>query len=217
VSIIIITACVALFAALRLYSVLGRRTGHEQQPIAKAADTPRAALVPAAAEPAAGRNAADAAAAAIDAGAVEGVRAIVSADPRFDVAAFLDGARGAYAQVLDAFWKGDEAVLERLCAPDVLAAFREAIAARVAAGETVENRLIAIERAAVEGAGVADKAAIVTVRFDADIAAATRDAEGTLVAGSLSDATQAHDLWTFRRPLRSPDPNWLLIETDEAA
>ncbi|WP_419825962.1 Tim44/TimA family putative adaptor protein [Sphingomonas sp.] len=216
-SVIIITACVALFVGLRLYSVLGRRTGHEQQPIANPADAPRTALVPAAAEPASGRTPADANAAAIDAGAVDGVRSIVSADPQFDVADFLEGARGAYAQVLDAFWKGDEAVLQRLCAPDVLAAFREAIAARTEAGEKVENRLIAIERAAVESAGVADKAAIVTVRFDADIAAATRDADGTLVAGSLSDATQAHDLWTFRRVLRSPDPNWLLIETDEAA
>jgi predicted lipid-binding transport protein (Tim44 family) len=217
VSVIIITACVALFVGLRLYSVLGKRTGHEQQPIVKPVDAPRAALTPASDKLAAARTATDAGNPAIDPSAIEGVRAIVAADPQFDVASFLDGARGAYAQVLDAFWKGDEAVLERLCAPDVFATFRAAIAARHEAGEVVDNRLIAIENALVDGAGVADKAAIVTVRFDADIAASTRDAEGTLIAGSLSDATQAHDLWTFRRALKSADPNWLLIETDEAA
>ena len=55
----------------------------------------------------------------------------------------------------------------------------------------------------------------VTVRFEADIAAVTRNAEGEVVAGSLSDAVQTRDRWTFRRDLQSRDPNWLLIETDE--
>jgi predicted lipid-binding transport protein (Tim44 family) len=56
---------------------------------------------------------------------------------------------------------------------------------------------------------------VLTVRFEADIAAVTRDSEGKVVAGSLSDAVQTRDLWTFRRDLASRDPNWLLIETDE--
>ena len=55
----------------------------------------------------------------------------------------------------------------------------------------------------------------VTVRFEADIAAVTRDGDGAVVAGSMSDAVQTRDLWTFRRDLSSRDPNWLLIETDE--
>lgn len=217
-SVIIILACVALFVGLRLFSILGRRTGHEQQPIVpRPADPPHGQIVATAAgEPTRGRVA-EGSVAAIDPSAMDGVRAIVSADPRFDVASFLDGAKGAYRQVLEAFWSGDAATLERLCAPDVFAAFREAIASREEAGETLDNRLVTIERAAIDGAGVAEKAAIVTVRFDADIAAVTRNADGDVVAGSMSDAIQTHDLWTFRRVVRSSDPNWLLIETDEAA
>ncbi len=56
-----------------------------------------------------------------------------------------------------------------------------------------------------------------TVRFEADIAAVTRNAAGEVVAGSMSDAVQTRDRWTFRRDTRSDDPNWLLIETDEEA
>ncbi len=37
-TVIVILALVALFVGLRLYSVLGERTGHEQQPILKPAD-----------------------------------------------------------------------------------------------------------------------------------------------------------------------------------
>ena len=38
---------------------------------------------------------------------------------------------------------------------------------------------------------------------------------GEVVAGSLSDAVQTRDRWTFRRDVNSPNPNWVLIETDE--
>ena len=57
--------------------------------------------------------------------------------------------------------------------------------------------------------------ALVTVRFEADIAAVTRNAAGDMVAGSMSDAIQTRDRWTFRRDTATRDPNWLLVETDE--
>jgi predicted lipid-binding transport protein (Tim44 family) len=95
-------------------------------------------------------------------------------------------------------------------------AFAEAIAARTAAGHVLDNRLVAIEHAKIEDAHVEGRVGRITVRFDADIAAVTRDAEGNVVAGSMSDAVQTHDLWTFARTLKSDDPNWKLAETDEA-
>ncbi len=55
------------------------------------------------------------------------------------------------------------------------------------------------------------------MRFDADIAAITRDKDGNVIAGSMTDAVATHDVWTFSRDLRSADPNWKLTETDEDA
>ena len=52
------------------------------------------------------------------------------------------------------------------------------------------------------------------MRFDAFVAAVTRNAEGERVAGSTSDAVPTHDVWTFRRDLGSDDPNWLLVKTE---
>lgn len=212
---IVLLAMVALFAGLRLYAVLGRRTGHEQQPMT------RAETVPAADRPAPVADMkperVEAAASAYDPAAAAGVRSISAADPSFDVNRFLDGARGAYAMILEAFWKGDREELGYLTAGDVRESFEGAIAEREASGLKLDNRLVAIERAVIESAEVQGRTAYVTVRFDADIAAVTRDAEGNVVAGSLSDAIETHDVWTFRRDLSSSDPNWLLVETDEAA
>ena len=54
------------------------------------------------------------------------------------------------------------------------------------------------------------------MRFTADIAAVTRDKDGNVIAGSLDDAIEARDLWTFSRNTTAAGPDWLLDETDEA-
>jgi predicted lipid-binding transport protein (Tim44 family) len=212
---IIILALVALFIGLRLYSVLGERTGHEQQLSLKPADAERgpaqrtAAAAPGQAQPAEPLDTAYLPTAG------PGVRALLAADPSFDVARFLEGAQSAYRMILEAFWKGDIGEVRSFLDPDIAAAFDAAIAERTSAGQSLDNRLIAIEQALIAEANLLGKVATVTVRFEADIAAVTRDSEGNVIAGSLSDAVQTRDRWTFRRDLASSDPNWLLIETDE--
>jgi predicted lipid-binding transport protein (Tim44 family) len=117
--------------------------------------------------------------------------------------------------VLEAFWRGDREELRHLCDEDVYASFASAIDAREEAGETLDNRLVRIEDAMIVDARVEGSIARVTMRFRSDIAAVTRNAEGQVVAGSLDDAIEAVDIWTFSRDIRSADPDWLLDETDE--
>jgi predicted lipid-binding transport protein (Tim44 family) len=214
-TVIVILALVALFVGLRLYSVLGERTGHEQQPILKPAD-PDARVEARPTQPA------TTVAPVTDAGdmaflptAGPGVRALLAADPSFDVARFLEGASAAYRMILEAFWKGDADGLRAYVDDHVFETFSGAIADRAKNGISLDNRLVAIDQVVIAEAAVERQLATVTVRFEADIAAVTRNAEGEVVAGSLSDAVQTRDLWTFRRDISSRDPNWLLIETDE--
>ena len=211
---IVILALVALFIGLRLYSVLGERTGHEQ-PILKPAD-PDARIEPRPAPtqvPVA--STVDSAGMAFLPTAGPGVRAILSADPTFDVARFLDGAKGAYRLVLESFWKGDLDAIRTHVDGHIYDTFAAAVADRTAQGLVLANRLVAIEQAIIAEAELKKSVAEITVRLEADISAVTRNTEGAVVAGSLSDAVQTRDRWTFRRDLSSKDPNWLLIETDE--
>ena len=212
---VVLLAMVAAFLALRLYMVLGKRTGHEQPLLPKPAEEraaptalPRPIEIVQEPREIANRN--------IDSRAEAGLRAIVSAEPGFDIGQFLEGAQSAYRMILEAYWKGDEESLEWLVDDEVRGAFAEAIADRAAAGHVLDNRLVSIERAIIADASVEGRLARITVRFDADIAAVTRDAEGNVVAGSMSDAEETHDVWTFARTLKSGDPNWKLADTDEA-
>jgi predicted lipid-binding transport protein (Tim44 family) len=215
-TVIVILALVAIFVGLRLYSVLGERTGHEQQqPIPKPAEAD-ARVEPRAAQPAtAPASPAEAGDMAFVPTAGPGVRAVLAADPSFDVARFLDGAKAAYQLILEAFWKGDADTLRPHVDDHIYESFTGAIEQRKAEGLTLDNRLVTIDQAVIAEASAERGVAILTVRFEADIAAVTRNAEGQVVAGSLSDAVQTRDVWTFRRDLSSRDPNWLLIETDE--
>jgi predicted lipid-binding transport protein (Tim44 family) len=214
-AVIVILALVALFIGLRLYSVLGERTGHEQQPILRPAESDGRAA-PRMAQPAATAPApADTGDLAYVPTAGPGVRAILAADSSFDVARFLEGAKAAYRMIMEAFWKGDLDALSSHVDAHVRDAFAAAVEQRKQNGLTLDNRLVSIDQAIISEATLERGLAVITVRFEADIAAVTRNAEGQVVAGSLSDAVQTRDLWTFRRDTNSRDPNWLLIETDE--
>ena len=130
---IVLLAMIALFVGLRLYAVLGQRTGHEQQPVTRPEAAPEAA--PAAAAPDVAAYAAEPSGLAYEQGAAAGIRAIVAADPGFDVARFIEGAQAAYKMVLEAFWKGDREELGHLTGAEVRAAFEESIDEREAAGQ----------------------------------------------------------------------------------
>jgi predicted lipid-binding transport protein (Tim44 family) len=214
-TVIIILALVALFIGLRLYSVLGERTGHEQQPILKPADPDaRVESRPAAPSPTP-QAAPDGGELAYLPTAGPGVRALLAADPSFDVARFLEGAQAAYRMILEAFWSGDLDTLRPHVDDNVYQAFASSVEQRKKEGLALDNRLVNMDQVLIAAASIEQTVAFVTVRFEADIAAVTRNKDGEVVAGSMSDAVQTRDLWTFRRDMASRDPNWLLVETDE--
>jgi predicted lipid-binding transport protein (Tim44 family) len=219
---IVILAMIAAFLGLRLYAVLGRRAEHEEESIPGRIDAkPGTPSAPAARHPLERQQQAQPAAQrarempTVTASVERGLRAIAAADRHFDAHAFLEGAKSAYRMILEAFWRGDKEELKQLCDGDVYEGFAAAIDARTAAGETLDNRLIRIEDATISAASFDAPIAQITVRFQADIAAVTRDAEGHVIAGSLNDAVEAIDIWRFSRNVASADPDWLLDETDE--
>jgi predicted lipid-binding transport protein (Tim44 family) len=215
---IVILAMIAAFLGLRLYSVLGRRAEHEEEPIPTRFDQPDSSAPthrsPAPAQPVQApfrpREFTG-----LPVAIEQGLHAISAADRRFDLSAFTEGAKAAYGMILEAFWRGDRDTLRELCDKDVYDSFAGAIDAREKAGETLDNRLVRIEEAVVHSARLEGRTARIAVAFLADIAAVTRDKDGNVIAGSLDDAVESRDVWTFSRNVNSAGPDWLLDETDE--
>lgn len=212
---IILLAMVAAFLGLRLYSVLGRRAEQEEEPVPQRFESDDAPVIRPAAMPAPAAPARAPELEGVMPAVERALRDIAAADSKFNLAQFLEGAKGAYRMILEAFWKGDRETLRELCDDDVYAGFIGALDAREAAGETLDNTLIRIEEVRIHSASLDGRMARIALLFVADIAAVTRDRDGVVIAGSLDDAIESRDVWTFSRNVAARDPNWVLDETDE--
>jgi predicted lipid-binding transport protein (Tim44 family) len=214
---ILFFAMVAAFIALRLRSVLGRRTGHERRRtggfeparrngagdnVVALPDRPVSATE---ADPAIGELA--------DGGLKAGLTQIRLADHRFDLKGFIAGAKAAFEMIVEAYAAGEKGTLRPLLAEDVFAGFAGAIDQREAAGHSLDTQLITIRDAQPVEAGMQGSLARITMRFASEQINVVRDAEGNVLEGDPATAEEVVDLWTFERDTRSPDPNWLLVET----
>ena len=146
----------------------------------------------------------------------EGLRAIAGADDGFDPDEFIDNAKAAYAMILDAYAEGDKETLEMLLAPDMYAAYVEAIDGRDAQGLSQTTDLARIIRADYVSADLSGKTASITVEYEAEIASALTDKDGTVVQGDLDRLAKVTELWSYSRTAGGATPNWLLTGVEEA-
>lgn len=214
---------VAAFLFWRLKSVLGTRTGHERPPM-DLSPKPAPKPVPTASDistPAAKAEVppipvwqGHAAEGSADAKALD---AIAAADAHFTVPYFLDGARAAYEMIVAAYAEGNKSELKPLLASDVYEGFCAAIDSRVRLGETMESKMVAINRAEIEAVEVNGKRASITVRFVSEFISARKNRAGEVLEGDPKKIREITDIWTFERDLRSRDPNWRLAATDAPA
>jgi len=214
---IILFGSIAIFLIVRLVSVLGKRTGHEQErrrmqpfPVRREAAESRSEktdnviqLPERDARPAIDPNSPAAA----------GLSQIAAADPRFDPAGFLSGARAAFEMIVNAFAGGDLDTLKKLLSPAVYDDFAAAIAARAEAGQTQDTTLIGIKSVEPVAANLADSEAQVTIKFVSEQVNVTKDSEGRVIEGDPNFVAEVPDIWTFSRDVRSRDPNWFLSAT----
>jgi predicted lipid-binding transport protein (Tim44 family) len=209
---IILFAMVAAFLVLRLRSVLGRRTGNERphDSVLRRAEASADKVVALgnrspAPPPVVTAPPADAVAA--------GLERIRGADPGFDPAQFIEGARAAFEMIVGAFAAGDQARLRPLLSDEVYTPFAAAIAERAAAGETLETRIITLKRLDITEAGLTGRMARITVKFVSDQINVLRAHDGSIVDGDPDHAVEKTDFWSFARDTRASDPNWVLEAT----
>jgi len=236
---IILIGLVAVFLILRLRSVLGKRTGSERPPARdpftppapptaapRVGDAPSGGqsgndnivpLPPASApppRPSLATTGPGGIRATVLPAASPGVAAIRAADPTFEPTGFSAGARAAFTTIVEAFAKGDTAVLRPLLDGPTYASFEAAIRGRAERKEKAETTLIGFEASDIAAAELQGTIATVTVRFVSEQINVVRNADGQIIDGNPNEVQKVIDLWTFRRDTKSSDPNWLLVKTE---
>jgi predicted lipid-binding transport protein (Tim44 family) len=136
------------------------------------------------------------------------------ADPGFDPAQFLAGARVAFEMIVAAFTKGDKAALRPLLSDEVFRPFAQSIDERMAAKETDETRDLKLDDCEIVEGDMNGRTARVTVKLVSHQITVTRAMDGSIVDGDPDQPAEKTDFWTFARDTRSTDPNWMLVATN---
>ena len=188
-------AAIAAFVGWRLYTTLGSDNGAPDGRARTEAPAPRP--VSEAPKQRAETNLRP----AFTGPAAAGLEAIHGADPSFNPHEFLQGARGAYEMLANAFARGDRETLKPWLDTDVYEAWDAAIAEREKTGAEAPQ-LLRLKQSEIDAADLdAGGTARVTVRFQSEL--------------GIGDMTRtSEELWTFMRDTSSDDPNWLLDDVD---
>lgn len=197
---ILIFAVIAIFLGLRLNSVLGKRTGFED-------NSPRdQEMVTALSEKR-----------PVDDSSImngSGIDALQKADPSFGEKDFIGGASAAYEMILGHFASGDMDSLRPLLSYEMNSSFSEAIRERQKAGEELSIELVKLETAQITGVQLVEGLATVSVEFKSQQKRMLKNDEGQLIDGDPETVETFIDRWSFERDVSSRDPNWLLVETE---
>lgn len=221
----------AIFVFWKLRSVLGTRNGNERPPYNPYADrTDKSAAeadpsdnvvtlpgadrrrasdadqeLQAAIERVAGKNAA----------LKLGLTAIAARDPSFEPEEFLGGAKMAYEMIVTGFADGDKRTLKGLLSREVYDNFVAVIDDRASRKERIEASFVGVERVDISSAELLGDDAHVTVKFVSQMISATLDKEDNVIEGDQQEVAEIIDVWTFARSVKSRDPNWKLVATDQ--
>jgi len=208
--VILILAGVAAFILFRLISVLGTRTGHEQhhdlEPV-----QPRPRTEASGREPAS-HEASEKPATPVSTNA----RTLREADPSFDEAGFLAGARNAYEMIVEAFASGDIRSIRNYLSDAVYETFKGAVVARERAGHVSDLKFVGIDHAAITDSEIGGGSMLATTEFTSNQVRVTRDKDGNVVDGDANRIELVKDRWTFSRTFPGNDPNWILVATGGA-
>ena len=212
---IILFAMLAAFLIYRLGSVLGKRTGNEQErpdlfgagvsresnPEENVISLPERAVEPVD-EP-------EQLVSSLD----EGLVAIRSVDQNFDPGEFAQGANAAFEMIVEGFARGDTETLRNLLSDEVFSNFSTAIQEREAANQSHETTIVGVESAEIVEAELDDGTALVTMKYVSEQVNVTRDEDGSVADGDPIAVLRITDIWTFAREVNSSDPNWALVAT----
>ncbi len=126
---------------------------------------------------------------------------------------FVKGAKIAYETIITNFAKGTLKDIKTLLDKSVYQQFEDAIKDRQSKKHSSETTFIGINSAEVKQHEQNKNMLEVTVEFVSEIISCVKDKDDKVISGDPEKIKKVLDTWKFSKDSRSPNPNWLLIDT----
>ncbi|MFT6077522.1 MAG: putative lipid-binding transport protein (Tim44 family) [Myxococcota bacterium] len=125
---------------------------------------------------------------------------------------FLSGSKSAFETILNAFAIGDTKSLKPLLSEKIFLQFEEEINNRAKNDQVLNLKIISIDDAKItEATNVSGFSQIIISFTSKQINSVTEN--NKIIAGSETEISTVNDIWTFKRSVKSKNPNWLLSAT----
>ena len=126
---------------------------------------------------------------------------------------FVKGAKIAYETIITNFAKGTLKDIKSLLDKSVYQQFEDAIKDRESKSFSSETTFIGINSAEIKQHEQNKNMLEVTVEFVSEIISCVKDKDNKVISGDPEKIKKVLDTWKFSKDSRSPNPNWLLIDT----
>ncbi len=189
---IILLAMIAGFIILRLRSILGRKTGHEDK-IYPSFASKKFEEFKKVNEVKLKKNNLD---------------ELVAEEKE----KFIDGAKIAYETIITSFAKGDKKTLKSLLTQEMNLNFEQAITDRTNQGIKSELTFIGMKDSNLEKYEKINNKIFATVKFVSEIISVKKDKDNNIIEGNPDRIKTVTDYWKFTKEITSKSPNWYLAE-----
>jgi predicted lipid-binding transport protein (Tim44 family) len=126
---------------------------------------------------------------------------------------FINGAKSAFEMVLKSFSGGDVSTLKMLLADKIFQGFQKAIDQRNVEQNKLITNLISIEKSEIISAMTLENNASIVIKFVSKQINYICDKEEKIIEGKKDEINEITDIWTFKKDLTSPNPNWIINST----
>ena len=132
-----------------------------------------------------------------------------------DQISFLNGAQIAYETIITDFSDSDNKLIASrpLLGKKVYDQFKEALLEREKKSNFAEITFIGIQSATIKTQKKVEDRLEVTVDFVSEIITCIKDKDKKIISGDNEKIKTVYDTWIFSKDIKSPNPNWLLIDT----
>ncbi len=146
----------------------------------------------------------------------EKLNKLVNQNPNFDLDKFIDGSKKAFEYILISFSNNDVKSLKPLLSTEIFKSFSEQIKTREKSKENLAITILSIDDPEIIDVKL-DKAnkCSFKLEFKSQQVQTTKDKNDQIIDGNDNLILNITELWTFSKPLKSSDPNWILEKIEE--
>ena len=126
---------------------------------------------------------------------------------------FINGAKMAFEMIINAFSKDDSETLKNLLSEKIFQGFSLAIEERKTNEKKLTTNLISIDKVEILSAMLIENQASIVVKIISKQINYISDKEQVIIEGKKDEISEITDLWTFKKDIKSSNPNWFVSAT----